>query len=172
MKPLTLFRILTFVLIPIGSLFGIMALMLLLSAMANPTLFLGVFLFACLMIYAFASLSFLTKGIDRGLPCRPSLRDWIRVNAFVCLFMCFMFLVNSIGVFTMNPANLKEMIAKMMEMQPNMPATVNPEFFYRMIRVAAGFMLMVGVVLSLHIFLNFRMLKQYRHLFGDQGTHS
>ena len=98
-KQLTVFRILTFILLPIASLFGVMDLMILPSALANPAILLIVFVLAAFVIYTFTSLRFLTKGIDIGRPCKPSLRDWIRVNAFASSFMGIMFLMNALSVF-------------------------------------------------------------------------
>ncbi|MES2005640.1 MAG: hypothetical protein V4450_14070 [Bacteroidota bacterium] len=165
MKQLTLFRILSFVLLPIAAMFGFIDFILLLSALANPPLLLMVFLIAAFVIYTFSSLKFLSKGIDTGRPCKPSLRDWIRANAFVSVFMGVMFLLNAVSILFMSDVSLRQFIAQFRETQPNIPAMLTPELFLTILKMMAYFMLFVGAILLTHIFLNFRMLKQYGFLF-------
>ena len=166
MNLLSVFRILTFILLPIATIFGFMALLFLLTALANPAFLLIVFLFSCMVIYSFASLSFLSKGIETGRPCKPSLRDWIRVNAYVCIFIGVLFLMNSLSVFLMSQVSLRQIVVQMLETQPNIPATLNPDFFLRILKLVSGFMLFVSVILLAHIFINFKMLKRYNHIFS------
>ncbi|MCW3087745.1 MAG: hypothetical protein JWQ78_1131 [Sediminibacterium sp.] len=165
MKELTLFRILTFILLPIASLFAIMDLMMLGTALANPAFLLIVFIFAAFVIYTFSSLKFLTKGIDTGRPCAASLRDWIRVNAFVSIGMGVICLLNAVSVFLVSDVQLRQYLAQVLEKQPNVPPMLNLDLFLRIMKIAAGFMLFTSIILLAHIFLNFRVMKQYRHLF-------
>ncbi len=169
MKQLSLFRILTFVLLPVAAIFGFMALLFLLAALSNPAALLFAFLFSCFVIYVFASLTFVSKGIDTAHPCKASLRDWIRVNAYVSVFLGVMFLLNSLSVFLIGPVALREFVAQMLESQPNVPATFTPDFFIRIMKIVSGFMLVVSLILLVHIFLNFRMMKIYRDIFQDPG---
>ncbi|GAC1437950.1 MAG: hypothetical protein NVSMB63_00660 [Sediminibacterium sp.] len=167
MKQLSLFRILSYVLVPVAALFGCMGFFFLLTALTNPAMLLIVFLFSSLTIYCFASLSFLSKGIDRGMQCKPSLRDWIRVNAYVSLFVGLMFFANSLSVFLMGPIALRAFVAQALETQTNLPAGVGPDLFIRIMQFVAGFMLCVSIILLVHIFINFRLMKIYRHVFGE-----
>jgi hypothetical protein len=79
------YRIISFILLPVAGILGFFGLFALMAAVANPSFLLGVFMLACIVIYTFCSFSFLSKGILGNRPCKPSLRDWIRVNAFVSL---------------------------------------------------------------------------------------
>jgi len=167
MKQLTLFRILTFVLLPIASLFGVIDLLVVLSALANPAILLPAFILASFVIYTFTSLHFLTKGIDSNRPCKPSLKDWIRVNAFVCSFMCIMILANTLTIFFMNDITLRQLLKDMLEKQVNVPPMLNIELFIKMMKLAAWFMFFVSIILMVHLFLNFRLMKQYKHLFRE-----
>ena len=167
MKQLTVFRILTFILLPIASLFGVMDLMILPSALANPAILLIVFVLAAFVIYTFTSLRFLTKGIDIGRPCKPSLRDWIRVNAFASSFMGIMFLMNALSVFFASDLQLRQILGQFLDTQPNVPPMLNLELFLKIMKLAAWFMLFISIVLMVHIFLNFRLLKLYRYLFEE-----
>ncbi len=165
MKQLTIFRILTFILLPIAAMFGFIDFLLLFSALANPALLLMVFLLAAFVMYTFASLKFLTKGIDIERPCKTSLKDWIRVNAFVSFFLGFMLLLNAVSILFMGDISLRQFIAQFRESQPNIPPMLTPELFLSILKSMAYFMLVVSILLLSHIILNFRMLKQYGYLF-------
>lgn len=165
MKQLTIFRILTFILLPIAAMFGFMDLLFLFSALANPALFLMVFVLAAFVIYTFASLKFLTRSIDVEQPCKTSLRDWIRVNAFVSLFMGIMFFLNAVSIIFMGDTSLRQFVNQFRESQPNIPAMLTTDLFITIMKAVAYFMLFVGVVLVSHIMLNFKIMKQYGYLF-------
>ncbi len=167
MKPLTLFRILTFILLPIGSLFGILVLMMLGSTLTNPAMLFPVFIFVSFVIYIFASLRFLTKVIDLNKPAKPSLRDWIRVNAAVSGFLGCMMLLNTLSIFFMSEITLREALNTILDKQPNVPAMLNLNLFIRIMKMAAWFMLFISVLVLTHIFLNLRLLKTYKFLFQD-----
>lgn len=165
MNQLTIFRVLTFVLIPIAAIFGFIDILFILSALANPTFLLFAFILAAFVIYTFSSLKFLTKGIDINSPCKPSLRDWIRVNAYVSTFMGVMFLMNALSIFFTNDITLRQYLSRFLETQPNVPAILTFDLFLTIMKGMAWFMFVLSVALLTHIQLNFRLLKKYRFLF-------
>jgi len=167
MKSLTIYRILTFLLVPVAVLFGFMDLMILVSALANPALLIFVFMFGCFVIYIFSSLKFFSKGIEPGRPVKSSLRDWIRVNAFVSGFMGSIFLLNAFSIFLMSDITLRQVITQFTENQPNVPANLSPELFLQMMKFFAWFISIVSIVLLIQIRMTFRLLKQYKHLFSE-----
>ena len=167
MKALTIFRILTFVLLPIAALFAVIDFFMLLTALANPAMLFIVFVMAGFVIYSFASLRFLTKGIDLNKPCKPSLKDWIKVNGYVSIFLGVSFLMNAFTVFFTIEANLRQILNQFLEQQPTVPAMLTPELFIYMMKIAAWFLFFISVVLLAHIPINFRMLKQYGYLFEE-----
>lgn len=170
MKALTIFRILTFVLLPIAALFGVIDFFMLFSALANPAMLFVVFIMAGFVIYTFASLRFLTKGIDLNKPCKPGLKDWIKVNGYVSIFLGVSFLMNALTVFFSSEASLRQILKQFLETQPNVPAMLTPELFIYMMKIAAYFLLFVSVVVLAHIPINFRLLKQYAYLFEESKT--
>lgn len=163
-----LFRILTYVLVPISAFFGFMAVLMILPALANPPFLLVVFLCACMVIYVFSTLKFLTRGIERNTPCKPSLRDWIRVNAYVCMVTGFMIFLNSAGILMLGPVALRDFVTQALENQPNIPTGYDTEFFVGMIKIVAGCLLFISIILVIHIFINFRLMKTYRHVFDNK----
>ena len=162
---LTLFRILTFILIPIAVLFGFMDVILLFGALANTAFLLGFFILGCFVIYVFASLKFMNTGIDRGAPCKPSLRDWIRVNAFVSIYMSVSTILTCLRYFFEKDDTLKKEFEQMLATQANVPKMVNPDLLLTVMKGSLYFMLVVSIVLLVHIIINFRLLKRYKHLF-------
>lgn len=168
MKVLTIFRILTFILIPIAALLGVMDFIMLFAALANPAMLFVVFVMAGFVIYSFASLYFLTRGIDINKPCKPSLKDWIKVNGYVAGFMGLTFLTNSLNIFFLSDADLKQFLGRFLENQPSAPAALTPELFVQTMKIAAYFLLLIGILVLVHIPINFRLLKKYGYLFNEQ----
>ncbi len=166
MKQLTIFRILTFTLLPIAAMFGFIDIIFIISAMANPALLFVAFIIAAFVIYTFASLKFLTKGIDLARDCKPSLRDWIRVNGFVASFLGTMFLLNALSIFFTSDITLRQYLSQFLETVPNKPPMLNLDLFLSIMKGMAYFMFFVSVILLSHILLNFKLMKQYQNLFG------
>lgn len=167
MKQLTIFRILTFILLPLAAIFGVIDLVMLAIALSNPSMLFPVFTMASFVIYTFVSLRFLTKGIDIEKPCSPSLRDWIRVNAFVSALMGTMLLMNTITIFFMSDAMLRQTLEQILEKQVNVSPLINLALFVKMMKMAAWCMLFISLILLSHIFINFRLMKQFKHLFQE-----
>jgi hypothetical protein len=168
MKQLTLFRLFTYILLPFASFFAVMDLIMLLSAIGNPSLLLGVFLLAAFCIYVFASMIFLIRHIDRNQHAKSSLKDWIKVNAYASLFLGFQFLITAVGIFYMGEQDLKNVVDKFLESQPNMPSNLNIALFVKVMRGAAYFLFFFAFVLLVHITMGLRLLKQYAFLFADE----
>ena len=165
MSSVKIFRILTYILLPIGFLFGLMCFLVLIPAIVNPAMWLMLFLFASIVIYTFSSFKFLTAGIDRNARCKPSLKDWIKVNAYVSMATGAMFLINAIGILTLGPVAMNDFVSQMIESQPNLQDGIKPEFFIGLLKTVAGFILITGMIIIAHVLLGFRMLKMFGHLF-------
>ncbi len=165
MKQLTIFRVLTYILLPIAGVFGLMDIFMLLIALSNIPFLFTVFMIAAFVIYVFASLKFLTKGIDTGRPCKASLRDWIRVNAFVTVFMSVTTLISVGSILMLSDTALHEMALEMKNSIKDAPPLLNPAIFVKAIKTAAWFMGALSLLLLVHITMNFRLMKQHRHLF-------
>ena len=162
---LVIFRIIGFLLLPIAALFSVLAIVSLFAGLANPKALLSAFLFGSFVIYVFSSLRFLSGSIDTGRPAKPSLRDWIRVNAFVSIAMCVMFLIDISNLFLASDESLKEIGRQYLATVPNVPPMLNVALIVKVLKLTAWFMGGLSILLLVHIFLNFRLLKRYRHLF-------
>jgi len=169
MSQLTIFRVLTFLLVPVALLFGILDLFMLLMALsANPAMLLIVFAMACFVIYVFTSARFLLQGIGNERQLNASLKDWIKVNAYGTLFISVMFLMNSVAAFYINEVNLRQMLSDMIAQQPDVAGKISLDYFIRLFRVISGIMLVVSLLAIVHVMINFRLLRRYDHLFGKE----
>jgi len=160
---LIVYRVLTFILLPIAAIFGFIDLSLLLMALANPAALLPVFAIACIVIYVFTSLSFLTKGIMGGRQCKPSLRDWIRVNAFVSIAFSALGIIEYITLLS-NKTVVAAVVKQAMQQQ-SLPAGMSAGQLEQMLLSFLFFFFIFSIVLLIHIYMTFRLLKQFDYLF-------
>lgn len=165
MPALKIFRILSYIMIPIACLFGLMGFLILIPALMNPSMWLMLFLFASIVIYTFSSFKFLSSGIERNARCKPSLKDWIKVNAYVSLVMGGMFFINAIGILSLGPVALNDFVTQMIDSQPNLPKGIKPELIISILKTVAGFMLVASIIIVAHVILGLRMVKKFGHLF-------
>jgi|GEM_PF-217292 len=156
------YRILSFILLPIAALMGIVTLIALLAALVNPPLLLGVFLLSSVVIYVISSFIFLQKGIDNKQMCRHSLRDWIRVNAFVTIVFCALAFLNTATLLT-NPKLFMEAVTQGLARQNQ--ALLPEATLIKVMKGVLYFLLAFAGILLVHIVLTFRILKTYRHMF-------
>lgn len=158
------YRILTYLLIPFVSLVALSGLMMLPVALSNPALLLPVFIVVAMVIYYVNSFRFLHSGLLERRPLAVRLRDWIRVNAFVALFIpvqsaALLFLLMS------NSPQLAEVLqaARDMQTQQALPANVSIE--KTMLTMLWSFAI-AGLLMGVHILLSLWLVRRYTTLFA------
>lgn len=162
-----IFKILTYLLLPIGFLFGMMGVMMLVIAISNPQILLPLFLMVCFAIYIFTSFRF-TQLISAGQPLSMKLRDWIRVNGYVCIFMSLMFLLNAAAIIFLPEQKLQEMIQPTIDSMGNLAGGVTAEQMVSKLQSFSFFLMAMSSFLLLHLLLNFRLQK----IFGPGANQS
>lgn len=162
---LIVYRILTFILLPIAAILGFIDLSLLLLALSNPAVLLPVFAIACIVIYMFTASSFLQKGILGGRACRASLRDWIRVNAFVSIAFAGLVVIEYLTLLT-NKTIAGEVVKQAMQQQ-NIPPDMTAAQLEQALLTFLLLFFIFSVLLIAHILISFRLLKHYSYLFSD-----
>jgi cytochrome b561 len=165
MKQLTIYRILTFILLPFAILLGGTGVLMLLIALANPQLLLQVFITAGFVFYTFSTLRFLTRHIDPERPAKVSTRDWIRVNAIVAAFLALRSIYSFIVSITMSQAEVKKTFDQLKELQPSF-SSINLNFYSTVVQFAAYLSLAFGAILLIHVLMSFKVLKKYGYLFS------
>jgi hypothetical protein len=168
MRKHILYKSVSFILLPVAALLAALDMMMLFTALANPPMLLPVFMMACVSIYIFTSFSFLNKGIIGGRPCKPVLKDWIKVNAYVAIIAAILMLVN-VSIALNNPALLSQPIDQVLAMQPNAPAISKAQLL-KVIKALMYFFGGFSILLLLHIVITFRLLKQYGYVFNGSSN--
>lgn len=162
---LKLYTFLTYILIPISLFFGFMDVLFLVTSLSNPSTLLIVFILACLVIYTFTSFSFLKKGLEKEQLLTTKLRDWMKVNAFVSLFLCSLFFINAISILISSDATLLRFIDEFIQQQAGLPKEVTTAMILSILKGVSVFLLITGIIGIIHIRTTLRLIKQYDHLF-------
>lgn len=167
MNWLKIYRIFSYILLPVGGLLGLATVMGLLFALGNIAMLFSVFLTGATVIYIYSSFVFLKKGIEKQLPLRHSLKDLIKVNAYVALFFSLLGLMQGVLIL-FNPEASKALLDNMVEMQNNNPKEADLEMFQKVLKTVLYFMVAVSTILLIHINSTFKYLKQHSDLFLKQ----
>lgn len=168
MKQIKIYRILSYIILPIAALIGLMDLIIILAALVQPALLLGAFILAGVVIYTITGFIFLIKGIDRGLPCKPGLKDFIKVNAYVTVVFIAMSLIQSFALLR-NDVLLKQMISEgISAQQTSLPPGYDVDKFEQIMKAALYFIMAYAAILLVHVIISFRLLKSFQHLFDKE----
>ena len=166
MKGFLVHRIICYILIPVAILLTFNTLSGLLLAMSNPILLIVSFIMACVPLYIFCSSYFFFFGIMKAKPCKPSLKEWIKANAYVSIFFIGIMFLCSLSVLMIlnSPELLKEVFKQIPNNQfPGKQPT--PEELTNLLKIFIAIMLPFSILLLIHIFKTFRLLKLYHHVF-------
>jgi len=163
---LAIYRILSFLLMPVALFFAFLVFIALFIAISNPLLLLPLFIFACIVLYSWCSFRFLILGIDQQKSFKPSAKDWIKVNAYVAIVFATLNIFQSIS-FLSNPG----LIEQSLEQLPNISnSSLPPETLLTVFKFTLYFMLSYCIVLAAHLGLSFYFLKRYEFLFYKQSA--
>ena len=166
---LTIYRIFSFLLLPMAILFSISFLLFLRAAFSNPALFITLFLIGCISIYSFASLNFLIRGLDGKKMLGRSAKDWLIANAIVSLVYSLLAIAQRI-MLALNPETVQE-IASQAKANAGDALKASDAQVMQSINAASYFLLVYGIVLFIHILLSFQYIKKYGYLFqGANGS--
>lgn len=169
MKGLILQRINSYILIPIGILLALNVLNGLIIAISNPLLLFVHFIIACVPIYIFTSSYFLFSGIIKGKKCKASLKDWIKINAFVSMLFIAIIGICSISVYMIlsSPQILQEVFNKIPTNQFPGGAPSETQLI-SLLKIFISIMLPFSILLLLHIIKTFKLIKKYPSVFIDE----
>ncbi|MEO8711514.1 MAG: hypothetical protein ABI405_05290 [Parafilimonas sp.] len=163
---LTIYRILSFLLLPVAIIFSISFLLFIRAAFSNPAMLFPLFLIACIAIYSFASLNFLIRGIDGKKHLGRSSKEWLKVNAVVSTIFALLMISQCI-VFLMHPEMLQDLVAQAKQ-NAGADLKMSNTAMENYLRVTSYFFLVYAVVLFVHIIISFQYIKLYNYLFQNQ----
>jgi len=160
-----LYTILSYCLIPIALFFAFINVLIFITSLANPSALIVVFIFACLVIYTFSSFKFLKRGVEQEQIQTKKTKDWIKVNAYVSLFLCSLFFINSITILSSTNEILSAFVNELLEQQPGFPAEITSKMILSIMKGLAVFFLITGLIGIVHIRTTLRLVKRYDYLF-------
>ena len=164
MNRLTIYRVIIYALLPVGVVLGLAMIFALSFALGNLTMLFPVFITGATVVYIFASFIFLQKGIDKQIVSKRSLKDLIKVNAYVALFFSILGLMQGIMIL-LNPDATRLLIDNMKAMQPENAKALDVIGLMKVVKMVLYFMIILGALLLFHIGSTFKYFKQYPHLF-------
>lgn len=163
---LTIYRILTFLLLPMAALFAIFAMIFITAAFANPAMLVPMFLIICVVIYSFASANFILRGIDKQRFLGKSAKDWLKINAYISSFYAIMMIVQC-AMLLYNPSQIAELTHTAMERGAN--DIVIPEAtLLKYISIMMNLFLFHSIILFIHVGLTLGYMKSYKSLFEKE----
>ncbi len=160
------YKVVSYVLLVIAGFFALVDLILLLLAVANSSLLLAVFILTGVIIYSFTSFSFLVNNIQKSKQCKASLRDWIKVNAYVTIAFGVYFVF--VSFFVWFSPTIHTLIAEQYNQIPTKPVGFSLPMYIKMFNGIMFFFLIYALLLLSHVLLSFRAVKQYGYLFGKR----
>ncbi|MEP6467897.1 MAG: hypothetical protein ABJB05_16420 [Parafilimonas sp.] len=163
---LTIYRIFSFLLLPVAIIFTIFFLVFIRAAFANPAMLFPLFLVACISIYSFASLNFLIRGIDGKKFLGRSSKEWLKVNAIVSGIFSILMISQCI-VLIMHPEMLQD-LATQAKQNAGTDLKVSNAAIENYLRITSYFFLVYAIVLFTHIILSFQYTKMYNYLFQNE----
>ncbi len=168
---LTLYRILTYLLLPLAILFSFMGVLLLPAALTNVTLLLPLFILVATVIYIFSSFRFLTTAILRKEAMKHSSKDWIKVNGYVAMFWGIGLLIQAFlfygkpEIYEQAQLQVEAFSKQMKEAEMN----VNVRSLIDGILIFLG---ITGAVIVAHVTLTFRYLRAYAGAFENRNNNN
>ena len=165
LNSMKLYKVLTYILLPIAYFFAFIDMLFLLSALANPGALIIVFGIACLVIYTLMSYKFYKQGVLREQPMSVKTKDWIKVNAIVTIILCSLFCLDGISVLGSSNATLLKYIEDFILQKPGIPAEATANMLLSLLKTVSAVLLVTGIVGLLHIRTTLRLVKQYDYLF-------
>ncbi len=168
MIQLKIYRILTFILIPFAIYAGMEGIVSIFAGFGNPLILLPAAIMICVAIYVFASNIFLNKGIIKSLPCKESLKDWIKVNAIVTIIFAILMFISTLVILLLlsDQKLLQQLVHTSIS---NQPAIIQQNFteasYLQLLKNAVYILLPVSIILITHIIITFRLMKKYKQVF-------
>lgn len=166
MNQITIYKILSFILLPFAVYFSFSSLASLLMGFTSPVFLIITFIIICFPIYTFSCLIFLFKGISGNHPCKASLKDWIRVNGIGAFILGILIFISGIVIITIDKVTLYKAVENMLAQQSFQTTKENTAKMANNLKVGAFVMIFFSIILGIHHNMTFSLLKKYQHLFG------
>jgi hypothetical protein len=171
MKKYRFYRFINIFILPMSAYIAVNVLMSVIVSLTNPLLLLVEFVMACIPLYAFTSNYFFNRGIKNAQPCKPALKDWIKVNSYVSIiFSVIMFFGCLMMLAVLNdPAMLQQLKVQLAQ---TAPAQVPEGQLIRYLKISVYVFFPFSILLIIHIIITLRLIKQYKWVFDGSSNNS
>lgn len=159
----TLYKILTYLLVPVGLLFALTTALLFAAAIQNPQLLLGLFMVACTAIYIFVSFYIVVGGINQDKPVGVVTKKWLIANGIVTGVYCGILFFTCASL-TMSTENMNEFVT-MFTNNFKRPEEISQDQMLGILKSSLIVAVVLSFLLLVHTLLSVRIVKQYQHLF-------
>lgn len=154
---------------PVAFLIGFTAVTLLPQIFGNFAALLPFFVFSSVVIYIFLSNRFLKRIILLQGIMKPNMKDWIKVNGFVTLFLATMLLFVSIS--SLSKSEFFQTFAdQMYESVTQIDANIKRVEIESSLRTMFKIFLGVALLIVAHFIMTFKLLKQYAGHFTNDNN--
>ena len=133
--------------------------MLLGTAVGGAAFLIGAFFFSAIPLHSYAALQLHKSLRNPAVPLKRQTITGLRLMGFVTLFFGVMFLANSFAALR----NTKEVLEMERSLWPGFK-----DFNERSVRTGGVFALLLGLSVTVNVFLNFRLLRWYYMSKEDQ----
>ena len=158
------FKILSFILLPIAILIGVLDTFAITMAISNPQMLLPVFILAAVVMYVLSSIRFHRNAVLGEKTFTKKTKDFIKVNGYVALGFSTLSLIQGVMVLVS-----KKAMAEVLDTYSKMSAAnhINVASAQNIIYISLAISIAVSLIIIAHITLSFKFLKQYENKFVD-----
>ena len=163
---LIVYRLITFILLPIAGINAIGVLGILPTAFGSPMVLILVVIYSTIIVYTFASFIFFIKGVQNGKTLKPTLRDLVKINAYITAAVALIILIIDAFYF-ISPVQQKAVYDNLAKLPSSMnPNNVSKEELVHTFRSALIFFGAYSAVLLFHIIITLQLIKKHKALFS------
>ena len=154
---------------PVAFLVGFTAVTLLPQIFGNFAALLPFFVFSSTVIYVFLSNRFFKKVILLQGTMKPNMKDWIKVNGFVTLFLAAMLLFVSISSLS-QPDFFRTFSDQMYDSVTQIDANIKRGDIESSLKTMFKIFLVVSLLIISHFIMTIKLLKQYAGHFTNDNN--
>jgi len=166
---LIIYRLSSFILLPIAALNGFGIIRSLPQAVDSPLALFGAFLGATIVLYTFASFIFFIKGVQNGKMLPAYVKDLIRINAYIDVVLGAM-AITCATILLLSPSIETKWVDSMAQaLQSNNTGTVNRDNVVRLLQRFSIIGIIYFALLIVHIIISLQLIKKHRNLFTAAG---
>lgn len=165
----TIYQVITVLLMPVAFLIGFTAVTLLPQIFGNFAALLPFFVFSAVVIYFFLSNRFLKRIVLLNGTLKPGLKDWIKVNGYVTLFMAAMLLFVSVSSLTQHDF-FQSFADQMYDNVTQIDANIKRAEVESSLKTLFKIFLVVSLLIVTHFIMTIKLLRRYAGHFTNDNV--